>query len=122
MKTCEDCIHQKVCILYDAIDYGWEELDSGCRFFKDKSKFIEKPFDIRDKIYIITKYSRTSPYEIIECTVTKMKLKNDATITFSCAGYYGNNRRYNCGNFIAKQWTFSHLNGYNLINKMYQTS
>ena len=26
-----------------------------------------------------------------------------------------------CGNFIANQWTFSHLNGYNLINKIYQT-
>lgn len=42
-KTCDDCIHQKVCLLYDAFDYKEPILVSDCMFFKDKSKFIEFP-------------------------------------------------------------------------------
>ena len=99
MKTCEDCIHQKVCMLYDATDYGWEELAATCRFFKDKALFIEKPFNIRDRIYIITKYSHSSPYEIINCMVTKMRFKEDGAVTFSCEGRYAKGYRYSSGNF-----------------------
>ena len=99
MKTCEDCIHQKVCMLYDVTDCGWEELAATCMFFKDKYKFIEKPFNIRETVYIITKYSCSSPHEIIKCIVTKMKLKDDDTITFSCEGRYANNWRYVSCNF-----------------------
>ena len=97
-KTCEDCIHCKVCLLYDAFDYQPGPIED-CIFFKDKAKFIEKPFNIRDRIYIITKYSYSSPYEIINCMVTKMKLKDGDTITFSCEGHYVNNHRYVSGNF-----------------------
>ena len=99
MKTCEGCIHQKVCMLYDVTDYGWEELANGCRFFKDKSKFIEKPFDIGDQIYIVTQYSYHLPYEIIKCTVEKIRLKRGNTVTFSCYGYYENHGYYTSGNF-----------------------
>lgn len=71
----------------------------GCEWFKDKTKFIEKPFNIRDRIYIITKYSYSSPYEIINCMVTKMRFKDDGAITFSCEGRYANGHRYISGNF-----------------------
>ena len=86
-------------MLYDVTDYGWEELATTCMFFKDKTKFIEMPFNIRDRIYIITKYSYSSPYEIINCMVTKMRFKDDGTISFSCEGHYANNHRYISGNF-----------------------
>lgn len=99
MKTCKDCIHQQVCIMYDAFDYEEPTTGDLCRFFKDKSKFIEKPFDIRDTIYVITKYNYSSPYEIVKCIVDKIRLKDGNTVTFSCSGFYANKKRYVAGTF-----------------------
>lgn len=99
MKTCKDCISYDMC---ETILMTRGSLDDGfpnCKFFKDKSKFIEKPFDIGDQIYIITKYGYSNPYEIIKCIVTKMRLKDGSTITFSCSGRYANNGWYSSGNF-----------------------
>lgn len=48
MKTCKDCIHQQVCVLYDAFDYEEPMTGDLCRFFKDKSRFIELPCSIGD--------------------------------------------------------------------------
>lgn len=102
MKTCKDCIHQEVCLEF--VKIRTETLSSiqqseYCLLFRDKTKFIEKPFNIRDRIYIITKYIHSGPYEIINCMVTKMRFKNDGAITFSCEGHYANNNRYISGNF-----------------------
>lgn len=93
MKTCKDCIHCDPCGLSP------DTPTNGCDWFKDKFKFIEKPFEIRDTIYIITKYSYSSPYEIIKCIVNKMRLKDGNTITFSCSGLYANKNYYTSGNF-----------------------
>lgn len=94
MKTCEDCIHYNVCLGA----FG-DSLYKICYNFEDKSKFIEKPFDIGDHVYIITKYSYASPYEIIKCLVNKMKFKDRNTITFSCYGLYANGNYYKGCNF-----------------------
>ena len=94
-KTCKDCIYAPMC--RNCNEYVYNK--GRCEQFKDKSKFIEKPFDIRDHIYIITKYSYSSPYEIIKCMVTKMRLKDGNTVTFSCEGHYANFHRYTSGNF-----------------------
>ena len=101
MKTCENCICLERCKeLYDAFGVFINiEESSICKHFKDKTKFIEKPFNIRDRIYIITKYSHSSPYEIINCIVTKMRFKDDGAITFSCEGHYTNGHCYISGNF-----------------------
>ena len=93
MKICGDCIHCGPCGLVPDTPVN------GCEWFKDKSKFIEKPFDVRDTVYIITKCSCSSPYEIIKCLVTKMRIKDCGAITFSCEGHYANNWRYTSGNF-----------------------
>lgn len=100
MKSCKNCIHYDVCVkIRKPTLYGIDE-NVGCeQHFQDKSKFIEKPFDIRDTIYIITKYSYSSPYEIIKCMVNKMRLKDGSTITFSCSGLYANKHYYTSGNF-----------------------
>ena len=96
MKTCKDCIHFDTCYI---VEVSNDIADYCCSDFKDVSKFIEKPFNLRDKIYIITKYSHSSPHEIIECIVTKMSLKDGSTIIFSCYGLYANNNYYRSGNF-----------------------
>lgn len=101
MKTCKDCLCLERCKeMYEAFGMFMNlEESSICKLFKDKSKFIEKPFDVRDTVYIITKCSCSSPYEIIKCIVTKMRIKDCGTITFSCEGHYANNWRYTSGNF-----------------------
>ena len=101
MKTCKDCICLDRCKeLYDSFGLFINLEESvTCKHFKDKSKFIEKPFNIRDYVYVITKCSYSSPYEIIKCMVTKIRLKDCSTVTFSCEGHYANNWRYVSGNF-----------------------
>lgn len=64
MKTCKDCIHQKVCVLYDAFDYEEPTTASVCRFFKDKSKFIELPCSIGDTVYTVI-YQKVYEAEVI---------------------------------------------------------
>ena len=96
MINCKNCIHCEICD--EDSQLPPQELYY-CRFFKDKSKFIEKQFDIGDQIYIITRYSHYLPYEIIKCTVSKIRLKSGNTITFSCYGYYEKHGYYSCGNF-----------------------
>lgn len=45
--TCKDCIHYDMCeILPFTEDKGKE-----CDYFKDKSRFIERLFDVGDKVY-----------------------------------------------------------------------
>ena len=64
MKACEYCIHCKVCLLYDAFDYGTSELANGCLFFKDKSKFIELPCSVGDNVYTVI-YQKVYEAEVI---------------------------------------------------------
>lgn len=64
MKTCKDCMHQKVCLLYDAFDYEEPIPVSDCMFFKDKSKSIELPCLVGDKVYTVI-YQKVYEAEVI---------------------------------------------------------
>ena len=48
--TCKDCVHYDVCNIF-----GYEVLGNFdiCVHFKDKSKFIELPCKVGDKVFII---------------------------------------------------------------------
>lgn len=48
MKTCQDCVHCDPCGLAP------ETSADGCNWFKDKSKFIELPCPIGERVYMIT--------------------------------------------------------------------
>lgn len=47
--TCKDCIHYDVCLLGACINGG----TGTCLNFKDKSRFIELPCKVGDKLYKI---------------------------------------------------------------------
>ena len=49
MKTCNDCIHCEACISQVPITF-WdsETFYDGCKYFKDKSRFIELPCKVGD--------------------------------------------------------------------------
>lgn len=61
MSTCKECIHYDICI--NRIRYHADEneftgkeltdMDKACKRFKDKSKFIELPCKVGDKVYQI---------------------------------------------------------------------
>lgn len=58
--TCKDCVHYDVCNIF-----GYEVLGNFdiCVHFKDKSKFIELPCKVGDKVFVIDKK------EIYECSI-----------------------------------------------------
>lgn len=112
--TCKDCIHHDICLGYLPSDLDkdvWDlcvqgkadeipNIEERCDQFKDKSKFIEKPFNIGDEVCIITK--RWGTYEIIRCEITKVQLsKNNCTLLFTCFGWYQNNYYSYNGNFTS---------------------
>lgn len=53
MKTCNDCIHCEACISQVPRTF-WdsETFYDGCKYFKDKSGFIEIPCKVGDTVYI----------------------------------------------------------------------
>lgn len=54
--TCKDCIHYEACCNWTEEEHGAMEMtttEQGCNYFKDKSKFIESPCKVGDKIYTI---------------------------------------------------------------------
>ena len=48
MAMCKECIHNNVCRNYEPISY------SACSDFKDKSRYIELPCKVGDKVYFDT--------------------------------------------------------------------
>ena len=54
MKTCNDCIHCEACISQVPRTF-WdsETFYDGCKYFKDKSRFIELPCKVGDTLYEI---------------------------------------------------------------------
>lgn len=57
MKSCENCIHDKLCSEY----YYAGEL---CAMFEDKSKFIKLPCSVGDKVYTVI-YQKVYEAEVI---------------------------------------------------------
>lgn len=56
---CKDCIHYKCCRIWESNEKYFENVDTlGCCAFMDKSKIIELPCKVGDKVYIVK--SRTS--------------------------------------------------------------
>ena len=55
MTTCNDCIHCEACISQVPRTF-WdsETFYDGCKYFKDKSGFIELPCKVGDTVYELT--------------------------------------------------------------------
>lgn len=64
-KTCKDCIHYDVCLSRISFGMGYDEvtgkaiedIDTRCHDFKDKSRFIELPCKVGDRVH--TKYGNS---------------------------------------------------------------
>ena len=54
MKSdCKNCIHYEGCHIAEWFEVGKEYAENSCRFFKDRSKFIELPCKVGDTVYIL---------------------------------------------------------------------
>lgn len=69
--TCKDCIHCEMCKRIDdkmevknmSLNETIQEM---CRDFKDKSKYIELPCEVGDKVYVICYKGNVQPYIRVE--------------------------------------------------------
>lgn len=73
--TCKDCFHYEACKSYEEFDFADH---SNCDTYKDKSKIVELPCNIGDKVYHIIRES-----EIIEESIYQVRIYDHMHIAFS---------------------------------------
>ena len=77
--TCKDCVHYEVCLAWCS---GVESDQTICKWFKDKSKFIELPCKVGDKVWLI-KFAFSYAKRPISAMVCGIKTySNTGTFTF----------------------------------------
>ena len=67
MVTCKDCLHNHVCALWRAQEgqdaKSWSDSDDwDCDYFADKSRFVELPCKIGQKLYDISDFIDDTPH------------------------------------------------------------
>lgn len=79
--TCKDCIHYEVCKqkyyhLYESYSVlDAENIESVCKSFKNKSKYIELPCKVGDEIWYIPGYV-ASPHLLVG-TITDIQISSN---------------------------------------------
>ena len=71
MATCKDCIHFNDCLSSAKTRYYGEksacnDVQERCKYFKDKSGFIELPCKLKDEITLLDGEKRTVEYLIYD--------------------------------------------------------
>ena len=76
--TCKDCVHYEVCEPHTEPNEDFAEVD-GCKLFKPKSRFVELPCEVGQKIH--DKYGYSFKVERIDIFDGKMIFRcgNDGT-------------------------------------------
>ena len=76
MKSdCKNCIHYEGCHIAEWFEVGKEYAENSCRFFKDRSKFIELPCKVGDTVYILHRYKDGNGF-LQEVTVSGIHLRD----------------------------------------------
>lgn len=82
--TCKDCMHYKLCEIqaFNGFNKNFEpEKDwKHCGCFKDKSKYIELPCKVGDRVYVICYKGNVQPYIRTE-TVLHMNYMQGKSLT-----------------------------------------
>lgn len=76
--TCKDCIHYGLCETKGNAEIFVRGIENICGYFKDKSKYIELPCNIGDKVYHIIR-----EIEITEESIYRIRVYEDNHIAFS---------------------------------------
>lgn len=88
--TCKDCVHYEVCeTTYPDLELPFVNLEK-CRLFKDKSKFIELPCKVGDKVWFI-KFMWNYAKQPISAMVCGIKtFSSSGTFTFTALTHENN--------------------------------
>lgn len=88
MATCKDCVHVGVCRfkdlpapLSDSYIRESECIEKRCGDFKDRSRFVELPFQIGDDVYC------TRMFKIYKKTVKEIELDDEGIAIVTEDGY-----------------------------------
>lgn len=75
--TCKDCYYEHVCtIAHDSITQKGIHRKETCQFYKDKSRIVELPVSVGDKVYKITRN------RVKECEVVFVGLSADEKCSY----------------------------------------
>ena len=100
MKNRKDCAHYDVCEHWAyKSNQEYYPYYTYFEYFKDKSKFINIPFNIGDIVYVIPSIDGIKPIgkEIIECEINNIIFNQDGKIIgYSCEERYGGYFYYSC--------------------------
>lgn len=76
--TCKDCVHYEVCeTTYPDLELPFVNLEK-CRLFKDKSKFIELPCRVGDKVFDI------KMGKIVEKSIVSISFLLSKSVNYLC--------------------------------------
>ena len=95
--TCKDCIHYEVCLEEakskneSLNDFDIEGIEDFCRFSKPKSRYIELPCAVGDKVYWINRLTKEIETDIVGSihqyedgfSITTDTIGNKCTSTYS---------------------------------------
>ena len=87
MSTCKDCFHYEPC---KAMAYAWRKIEGThypliaekCKIFKDRSKFIELPCKLGDKVFYFDTAGRIYEQTIFQFIYGGTGLKLDSGVMF----------------------------------------
>lgn len=68
MATCRDCIHHEICVLL------LQNTDAVCNGFADKSRYVELPCKVGDKVY------QTDGCRVYESTISEIEMSFKNTV------------------------------------------
>ena len=80
--TCKDCIHYEGCHIAEWFEVGKEYAENSCRFFKDRSKFIELPCKLGDDIYYFDSKGDIFKQRVFQFVYGGTGLKIDSDVMF----------------------------------------
>ena len=73
MATCKDCIYHDVCTFADDIRFQ-DDICKYCERYKDKSRYIELPCKLGDKVY------QTDGCRVYESTISEIEMSFKNTV------------------------------------------
>ena len=75
--TCKDCIHEECCKIWESNELYFDKVEqNGCIAFKDKSRIVELPCRIGDKVYKLTRN------KVKECEVVFVGISADEKCSY----------------------------------------
>ena len=107
--TCKDCIHYDLCRSCSRIQLGWhgnsvhyvENIEEICKDFKDRSRFVELPCKVGDKVYFNNVHLRYARVIAIYIDASGGMFDLDITTNIATATGYEH--------FINKDYTFEDI-------------